>query len=212
MAKKESTSTVAESADKDPDKEPSEEETAAAPPDEGPGEADPGEAGPEEADQETVEPPFTINAQYTKDLSFEVPSAPGIFRALQTQEPDLYVDINVGANPLQDKVFEVVLEINAECKIEQQIGFIIELDYAGIFTLNIPDEHLQAVLMIECPRLLFPFARNILADVSRDGGFPPLMLGPVDFAAMFQANIQNLEPAVQEGKDAPASPPANPAD
>ncbi len=205
MAKKKSTSTAAESADKDPGKESPEEEAAAAPSDEGPG-----EASPEEADQETVEPPITINAQYTKDLSFEVPSAPGIFSALQTQKPDLSVNINVGANPLRDKMFEVVLEINAECKIEQQIGFIIELDYAGIFTLNIPDEHLQAVLMIECPRLIFPFARNILADVSRDGGFPPLMLGPVDFAAMFQANIQNPEQPDQKGEDAPASPPANP--
>lgn len=206
MAKKKSPSDVAKDADKGPDKKPPEGETAAAPPDGGGGNGGGGVAAPGKAGQETIEPPITINAQYTKDLSFEVPSAPGIFSALQTQQPDISVNINVGANPLQDKVFEVVLEINAECKIEKKIGFIIELDYVGIFTLNVPDEHLQAVLLIECPRLIFPFARNILADVSRDGGFPPLMLGPVDFAAMFQTKLQELEQAAQEGEVAPSSP------
>ncbi len=210
MAKKNSKSDTAKSTDKDPGKETPEGEPAAAPPDEGPG-----EAGPGEADQDTVEPPIIINVQYTKDLSFEVPSAPGIFNALQNQQPEISVNINVGANPVQDKVFEVILEINAECKIEKQVGFILELDYAGVFTLNIPEEHMQAVLLIECPRLIFPFARNILAEVSRDGGFPPLMLGPVDFAAMFQAKLQELEQAAREGEGAPASsppsPPASPA-
>ena len=79
----------------------------------------------------------------------------------------------------------------------------LELEYAGVFTLAIPEEHLQPVLLIECPRLLFPFARNILADVSRDGGFPPLMLGPLDFAAMYQAKMQELEKTTAAGDEAP---------
>ncbi len=141
------------------------------------------------------EQPIMINAQYTKDLSFEAPGAPMIFGALGEEAPDINVTVNVGANPLQEKTFEVVLSIQAECKIKEQVGFILELEYAGVFTLNIPDEHIQPVLLIECPRLLFPFARNILADVSRDGGFPPLMLGPIDFAAMFQNQIQEMEKA-----------------
>lgn len=200
MAKKKSKPADAKGADQ----ETPEGKPAAAPADGGNGGDD--QTAPEQADQETFEPPIVINAQYIKDLSFEAPLAPGIFSALQTHQPDISVNISVGANPLQDKMFEVVLEINAECKIEQKVGFIIELDYAGTFTLNIPDEHLQPVLMIECPRLLFPFARNILADVSRDGGFPPVMLGPVDFTSMFQAQLQELDPAAQKDEDAPPSP------
>ncbi|MCH7865840.1 MAG: protein-export chaperone SecB [Proteobacteria bacterium] len=210
MAKQKSTSDTAKGDGENQDSKKPEEETAAASPDGGAGAAAPGQTDPGQAEQETSEPPITINVQYIKDLSFEAPTAPGIFSALQTQQPDITVNINVGANPLQDKVFEVVLEINAECKIEKQIGFILELDYAGVFTLNIPDEHLQAVLLIECPRLIFPFARNILAEVSRDGGFPPLMLGPVDFAAMFQAKLQELEQAAREGEGAPSGPPSDP--
>ena len=148
---------------------------------------------------------ITINAQFIKDLSFEAPAAPGIFSLMQESPPDINVNINVNANPLQDKVFEVIIEFQAECKVKEQVAFIFELKYAGVFTLNVPDEHLQPVLLIECPRLLFPFARNILADVSRDGGFPPLMLGPVDFAAMFQAQLQELQKA-QAGDGAATAP------
>ena len=134
-----------------------------------------------------------VNAQYIKDLSFEVPGAPTIFGLLNEEAPDISVNVNVSANPLQEKTFEVILSIQAQCKIKEKVGFILELEYAGVFTLNLPDEHIQPVLLIECARLLFPFARNILADVSRDGGFPPLMLGPIDFAAMFQNQIQEME-------------------
>jgi len=162
---------------------------------------DPAKAGGAEAAQ-----PITINLQFIKDLSFEAPAAPGIFSLMQESQPDINVNINVNANPLQDNVFEVVLEFQAECKVKEQVAFIFELEYVGVFTLNIPDEHLQPVLLIECPRLLFPFARNILADVSRDGGFPSLMLGPVDFAAMFQAKIQELEKAQPGGGEAAALP------
>ena len=148
------------------------------------------------------EQPIMVNAQYTKDLSFEVPGAPGVFGLLSEEAPDINVNINVNVNPLQEKTYEVVLAIQSQCKIKEKVGFILELEYAGVFTLNVPDEHLQQILLIECPRLLFPFARNILADVSRDGGFPPLMLGPVDFVAMFQNQFQGTDKANAAGGEA----------
>lgn len=146
--------------------------------------------------------PLTVNAQYVKDLSFEVPNAPGIFGEMQSAQPDINIDIQVNARPLNENVFEVTLGINASCDVGGNKGFILELVYAGAFTLNVPDEHRQAVLMIECPRLIFPFARNIVADVTRDGGFPPVMLGMVDFVAMYQRRIHEQEQAAQASNQA----------
>jgi len=148
--------------------------------------------------------PLIINAQYIRDLSFEVPSAPGIFQLMQQSQPDIQLNIKVDSNKFEDpgNVFEVILLMEATAKVGDDIGFILELEYAGLFTLNVPEEHLQPMIFIECPRLLFPFARNILAEVTRDGGFPPLMLGPVDFVAMFQQEILNQEGAA--GADAEA--------
>jgi preprotein translocase subunit SecB len=177
------------------------DEKASAAPDVIPGAADSGDQpAPDQVPEGAVnEQPIAINAQYTKDLSFEAPGAPGIFGLMQQEPPDISVNVNVNVNPLQEKTFEVILEIGAECKIKDQTAFILELEYAGVFTLGVPEEHVQPVLLIECPRLLFPFARNILSDVSRDGGFPPLMLGPLDFAAMYQAKMQELEKTMAAG-------------
>ena len=151
------------------------------------------------------EQPIIINAQYIKDLSFEVPSAPGIYGKLQEEAPEMNVNVSVGANPIQDKTFETILEIKAECKVKEELAFVIELEYAGVFTINVPDEHIQVVLLVECPRLLLPFARNIIADVSRDGGFPPVMLNPLDFGAMLQARINETQ---KETKKAISSKPS----
>lgn len=145
------------------------------------------------AAEASLEQPIIVNAQYTKDLSFEAPLAPSIFAELQGKQPDINLNINVSANPVKDKVVEVIIEARAECKTGDKVVYILELEYAGVFTLNVPDEHLQPIMLIECPRLLFPFARNILADVTRDGGYPPLMLGPLDFAGMYQAKLKELE-------------------
>ena len=134
--------------------------------------------------------PLTINAQYTKDLSFEVPGAPMVFAAMQNAQPDINVNIEVNARPLQEHMFEVEIAVNAGCDIDGEPGFILEFIYAGLFTINVPEEHVQAILLIECPRLLFPFARNIIADVTRDGGFPPVMLGQVDFVGMYQRQLE----------------------
>lgn len=150
---------------------------------------------PKPADQ-----PLVINAQYIKDLSFEAPAAPEVFQRMQTTRPDITINIDVQAVPLKDTAYEVVLNMRAECKVEQKVAFIMELVYAGNFNIRVPREHLQAVLLVECPRLLFPFARSILAEISREGGFPPVLLGPVDFVAMYQ---KQMEMAGKAGGGAP---------
>ena len=192
---------------KNPPKDKKAETDSSKKPDEQGGSADPAPAGEEAPPQADApgEQPIMINAQYIKDLSFEVPGASNIFGLLNEETPDISVNINVDVKPLQEKTYEVVLSIQAQCKIKEKVGFILELEYAGVFTLNLPDEHLQPVLLIECPRLLFPFARNILADVSRDGGFPPLMLDPIDFASMFQNQLQGTEGANAAGEAAAGS-------
>ncbi len=134
-------------------------------------------------------PPIIVNAQYTKDLSFEAPTAPRIFAAMQQEDPDVKIGVNVDFMEFEDNIFEVVLKVEATCIVGTETAFMLELEYGGLFTVNVEDEVRGAVLLIECPRLLFPFARNILADVSRDGGFPPLMLGPLDFAGMYQQQL-----------------------
>ncbi len=136
---------------------------------------------------------IAINAQYIKDLSFEAPGSPVVFLKGQSSAPDIQINVDVQAGSLQDKIFEVVLNIHAECKIDDKIAFIVELSYGGLFSLNLPEETRKPALLIECPRLLFPFARNIVADVTRDGGFPPLMMNPLDFAAMYRDGIDRQE-------------------
>ncbi len=131
----------------------------------------------------------TINAQYIKDLSFEAPATPGVLIEPQTSAPDIKVNVDVKASGIKDKTFEVTLNINGECRIGEAPAFVVEVCYGGLFTLNLPEESLRPVLLIECPRLLFPFARNIVADVTRDGGFPPLMLNPMDFAALYRDSL-----------------------
>ncbi|MEO5335441.1 MAG: protein-export chaperone SecB [Magnetospirillum sp. WYHS-4] len=149
-------------------------------------------------DVQAAQPPLAVAGQYIKDLSFEVPGAPGIFGQMQKQQPDIAVNVDVNAHGLQEKLFEVVLNVRAECKVGETVAFIAELSYGGLFTLNVAREHLEPMLLIECPRLLFPFARNILADLTRDGGFPPLMLGMVDFVGMYQNQLREREKAVGE--------------
>ncbi|WP_117194617.1 protein-export chaperone SecB [Rhizobium terrae] len=130
-------------------------------------------------------PSINILAQYTKDLSFENPGAP---RSLQARDkaPAININVNVNANPLSEVDFDVVLTLDAKAKEDDKIVFAAELVYGGVFRITgFPQEHMLPLLFIECPRLLFPFARQIIADVTRNGGFPPLMIDPIDFAQMF---------------------------
>jgi preprotein translocase subunit SecB len=143
---------------------------------------------------------LVVNIQYVKDLSFEVPGAPQIYSQLRGQ-PQVNINLDVQARRVQEgqSVFEVALVIRAEAHEPPQgngqtaaavpaTAFVAELTYAGVFTLNgLPDNAVEPVLLVECPRILFPFARNILADVTRDGGFPPVLLQPIDFVALWQA-------------------------
>ena len=135
---------------------------------------------------------ITVNAQYVKDFSFENPNAPkSLMNAAGGNAPDVNVNLNVEASKLNEDSYESVLKVNADAKIDGETAFIVELSYAAIMTLkNVPDEQIQPVLMIEGPRLLFPFARQVVADATRDGGFPPLLINPIDFVAMYQQNQQ----------------------
>jgi preprotein translocase subunit SecB len=142
--------------------------------------------------QETISINLEVNGQYIKDLSFEVPGAPGIFGDMQGNSPEIPIHVDIDATKLQDNVFEVVLHLRVEAKLPSKPVFIVDLAYAGLFTITAPDEHIQAVLLIECPRLLFPFARNIVADITRDGGFPPLMLQPLDFVQLYRARMEQM--------------------
>lgn len=134
---------------------------------------------------EAAQPSINILAQYTKDLSFENPGAP---RSLQSRDkaPAININVNVNANPLSEVDFDVVLTLEAKAMEDDKVVFAADLVYGGVFRVaGFPQEHILPVLFIECPRLLFPFARQIIADVTRNGGFPPLMIDPIDFAQMF---------------------------
>jgi preprotein translocase subunit SecB len=133
-------------------------------------------------------PSLNVLAQYVKDLSFENPNAPNSLAPQQTQ-PQISINVNVGAQPLSATEFDVELKLEARAAIGETLIFNVELLYGGLFRIqNVPEEHLHPFVLIECPRLLFPFARQILADQTRNGGFPPLMLDPIDFVALYQQN------------------------
>jgi preprotein translocase subunit SecB len=136
------------------------------------------------------QPSLKILGQYLKDLSFENPNAPGSL-APQQKQPDINISVNVNARNLGPNDFEVELHLDAKASGDNTVIFAAELLYAGIFRLeNFPQNLLHPAVLIECPRLLFPFARQVLADATRNGGFPPLMLDPIDFAAMYQQRMR----------------------
>ena len=127
-----------------------------------------------------------INGQYVKDLSFENPNAP-FSLTQQASAPKIEVNLNLEAKSLPDNVFEVAMQITAKASVEENSLFVAELTYAGLFTLiNVPEDQKEMILLIHCPSILFPFARRVLSDATRDGGFQPLMLDPIDFAALYQ--------------------------
>lgn len=140
-------------------------------------------------------PPIIINGQYVKDMSFEVPNAPAIYAEMSKSQPEIGINIDVSVAQIQSNVFEVTLNLESKAKMGDKVAFVAEVSYAGVVTLNVPEEHLHPMLLIECPRLLFPFARNVLATITRDGGFPPVMLQPVDFVQLYQ---QRAEAAAAE--------------
>ena len=136
-----------------------------------------------------AQPTLNVLAQYVKDLSFESPGAPNSLRG-RDKAPGIAINVNVNANPLSDQQFDVLLTLNAKASFDKDVLFNVELVYGGVFNIaGFPQEHMLPLLFIECPRLLFPFARQIIAEATRNGGFPPLMLDPIDFAQMFQQKL-----------------------
>jgi preprotein translocase subunit SecB len=139
---------------------------------------------------EQAPPQLNVLAQYTKDLSFENPNAPASL-APQQQQPAINIQINVSANNVSENEFEVTLSVEGKAENAGKVMFSFDLAYAGVFRIvNVPKENLHPLVMIECPRLLFPFAREIIATAVRDGGFPPLMLDPVDFVGLYRQNME----------------------
>ena len=135
-------------------------------------------------------PQLNVLAQYVKDFSFENPNAPGSLSTFQQSQPAINVSINVQVNPISATDFEVVLKTEGKAEREGKVLFSFDLAFGGVFrVLNVPQESLQPIVMIECPRLLFPFTREILATAVRNGGFPPLLLDPVDFVALYRQNL-----------------------
>ena len=143
-------------------------------------------------------PQINVLGQYIKDLSFENPNAPGSFLKRGEKQPPLNVQINVNINPVSESDFNVELVLEVKAGEGADMLFNLELTYAGIFRVtNVAQEHLHPIVMIECPRLLFPFARQIIADATRNGGYPPLMLEPIDFAQMFQQRMAEEQARAQ---------------
>ncbi|WP_019223171.1 protein-export chaperone SecB [Bartonella rattaustraliani] len=135
------------------------------------------------------EPVFAVLTQYLKDFSFENPSAPSSLRPRE-KTPQIDININVNADPIGDDNYDVVLSLSVKANDDAATLFHVELVYGGVFHLkNIPQEHVMPLVFIECPRLLFPFARQIVSDATQNGGFPPLWIDPIDFAALFQKRL-----------------------
>jgi preprotein translocase subunit SecB len=156
-----------------------------------------GGPSPETQAQQTA-PSVNVLGQYVKDFSFENPHAP---RSLQPseQQPAINIQINVQVGQLAATDYEVSLKLEGKAESSGQVLFAFDLTLAGVFRLqNLPQDHIQPIVMIECPRLLFPFAREMVATAVRNGGFPPLLLDPVDFVALYQQRM------AQQGQQPPS--------
>jgi len=145
--------------------------------------------GNETASQEDQQgPKVSVLGQYIKDLSFENPNAPKSFQE-PGENPNLQLNFNVGANKLSDNTYEVTLHFEGAAKSESSGIYQLDLVYAGVFRVeNFPEERLRPFLFVDCPATLFPFVRRIIADLTREGGYPPLLIDPIDFAALYRRN------------------------
>jgi preprotein translocase subunit SecB len=139
-------------------------------------------------------PQVGIISQYVKDLSFENPNSPAVYQ--WQGQPRIDVQFNIGSQVVADDIYEVALKVDITAAGDQGTAFKVDLLYAGLFGLrNIPEEQLQPFLLAEAPRILFPFARRVIADTVQDGGFPPLLLDPIDFAQLYmqRAAVEQAE-------------------
>lgn len=130
------------------------------------------------------QPVFSIEKIYVKDMSLEVPNAPAIY--LQREAPQVGVELSNAANMLEDGLYEVTLTVTVTSKIEDKTVFLVEVAQSGIFQVrNIPQENLEPIIAITCPNILFPYAREAVSDVVTRAGFPPVLLSPINFEALY---------------------------
>jgi preprotein translocase subunit SecB len=156
--------------------------------------------------QQGAEAQVSVLAQYIKDLSVENPSAPQSFQ-WQVQ-PALDVQFNINIDPLAEEVHEVSLKIDVSARSENGVHFVVDLTYAGLFGVRgMPEEALAPILLVEAPRLIFPFARQIISEAVANTGFPPLMLDPIDFAGAYLAQIQGQQQQNGEAGGGAVPPP-----
>lgn len=152
------------------------------------------------SDASTGEIQISILGQYIKDLSFENPTPAQTIQKLSTEQPSMNINVNLNAQQVGEDIFEVDLKVTATALSGEETAFVAELLYSGLFGIkNLPEDQLQPFLMVEAPRQIFPFARRILSDVTRDGGFPPLMLEPIDFASLYHQQLQAAAEQQQAG-------------
>lgn len=144
--------------------------------------------------QTDTTPIFRLQKMYVKDLSFENPNAPQVY--VEPGEPKVDFRLNVGNRKIDDEHWEVTLSVTATVTSQEKTVFITEVEHAGLFQLkNIPSEHMERVVGVECPTLLFPFTRQIVAQATIDGGFVPLLMDPINFLAMYENGVLSRQQA-----------------
>ncbi len=159
--------------------------------------------GEQPAVKEEAVPRANIVAQYVKDISFENPNAPDSFKDLQGKSPRINIDVNVAGRKTGENSHEVELRISANADLDDKSVFVVELVYAGLFAIeNVPEEALEAFMLVQAPVMLFPFARQIIASATSDGGYPPLLLEPIDFPGLYrQQLLQRQAKAAEDSGD-----------
>ncbi len=154
--------------------------------------------------------PFQIQTQYVKDLSFENPGAPEVYGVLSRSQPEVSVNIDIATRHLIERIFEVVLNLQVSAKVEDKTAFLVDLHYAALIDVHkdLPEAEIEALLLREGPRFIFPFARSVVADVTREGGFPPLAINPIDFDRFYEHKKQARANGEANGETNGESPPA----
>lgn len=144
------------------------------------------------------QPQMTIHSQYVRDFSFESPNAPAVLGDLK-ESPEIHISLDSAARRFKERLFEIVLKLKVTGTIAGKTGFIAELEYAGLVSIaeQVPDDRFEQMLMVDAPTQLFPFARQIIAEATRNGGFPPLLVNPIDFNVLLQ---QKKAQKAQEGE------------
>ena len=150
-----------------------------------------GDQSANNGNQQEVGPVFRLNGLFVKDISFENPRAPEIFLQPPAQQPKMGVNIDVGMKRIQNTTYEVVLRITTKAEEEGKTLFLVEIQHGGIFTINpnIPEEYHSRILFVDCANVIFPFARRVISDLTSEGGFPPLLLEPINFEAIYQQKL-----------------------